>query len=157
MRSPRKFPSAVTTAAVVFSAALLALSACAGTKRAYHHTFDDLGKAARLFNDDARWGNTDKAAEFIAESDRAAFIRWRTALDRSVRFAEVHVGTAEYPRDSQEATVPVTWTFYRTTDLTQHEQSFTEHWVLKDLHWFVKFEPETWIPGSGTGAGAAAK
>lgn len=117
-------------------------SACAGAKKAYHRTFDDLGKAARLYNDYVRWGYTDKASEFVPAEERAAFVDWRTKLEKSVRITEVHVGAIDFPKDSKEATVLVTWTFYRDNQLTEQTKAETEHWFLKDFRWFVRYEPK---------------
>ena len=123
--------------------AFLALfsSACAGAKKAYHKAFDDLGGASRLFNDYVRWGYNDKAGEFVESPTRDQFLHWREGLDKTLRFTDVHVGTANFPENASEATVPVTLTFYRNDSLTEQTASITEHWYLKDLHWYVRFEP----------------
>jgi hypothetical protein len=122
---------------------LVPLAACAPAKTLYHHTSDDLGKAARLFNDYVRWGYVDKATDFILPAERAAFVDDQTRTAKSVRITDFHVGASDYPEKSQDATVIVTWTYYRNDQGTEQTKTITEHWKLRDLKWYV-----TWAPGT---------
>ena len=114
--------------------------ACASAGKAYHRASDDLGNATKLYNDDVRWGYADKAAEFVDAQSRPPFVDWRTNLDKTLKLSDVHVGTIEFPKDSKEATVLVTWTFYRMSELTEQTKTVTEHWFQKDFRWFVRYE-----------------
>ena len=126
---------------ILFALAVPFALSC-GAAKAYHRSSEDLGKATKLFNDYVRWGYGDKASDFVETTKRADFVDWRTKLEKNVRLSDVHVGASEFPKDSKEATVLVTWTFYRNDQLTEQTKTVTEHWFLKDFRWFIRYEPK---------------
>ena len=118
------------------------LSGCLTAVGMHKKASEDLTKSAKLFNDYVRWSNADKASEFVDKDTRAKFVDWRIDLDKALEITDVRVGATDFGKESQDATVIVTWTFFRKNEGTEQTKVGTEHWYRKDQKWFVKNEPD---------------
>lgn len=96
-----------------------------------------LKEAARAYNDAVRWGRLEKAVEFIAPGEREVFLETEGRQAKLLRVTDVRIGRIELPPGSNQATVPVTRTFYRTDDLREQTETSMQSWNLQGERWFV--------------------
>lgn len=123
----------------VVVAIVLLCGACGHARKVHQRSASDLTESARLYNDYVRWGNLDRAAQFVDPADRTAFLAAQ-AKKADVRYTEFRIGPVDFPPESTEATVRIIRSFYRQSDLTEASESVLQHWVRKGDHWYVKPE-----------------
>lgn len=120
----------------------LSSASCATAKKKAGVAKTTLEESARSYNEALRWGQFEKAVAFIDPADRPRFLASvQSATEKDIRVTEVRIGLVDIPEAStDDATVTVTRSFFRTNELSERSETSIQRWYRKENRWFVRFE-----------------
>ena len=127
----------------LFAALLVipSLASCASARKQALRTKDSLEQSARSYNEALRWGQFEKAVGFVAPEDRERWLASVQNVDKDIRYTEVRIGHIDIPADrTEDATVTITRTFFRTNDLSERSETLMQRWYQKEKRWYVRVE-----------------
>ena len=87
---------------------------------------DALEEQQRSYTQLIRWGDVERAAEFVDPEMRADFVAYAPAFD-AIRITDFDIGKIEYGED--EATVTVTYHAYGLSTFVEKRIRETQRWV----------------------------
>ncbi|MDP6931846.1 MAG: hypothetical protein QGG40_02975 [Myxococcota bacterium] len=126
----------------------LAQSACSAERREIRrdklitHTLSD---SARLYWDFVRWGDSDRAANFIDGESLVSFYQWFEVQQTAFRIEEVQILRVTLDPDLEEeaprsGTVVVRTHGYTYPAQLLHSETLSQHWVQGKGGWFLDWE-----------------
>ncbi len=107
------------------------LTACSWTA----NPAKELKEAVEDYTRAMRWGHVEKAAAYVPDPLRAAFIRQKRMAQAQVQIHEYDVRAVEYTRGADRARVIILAVWSRPTDPVAHQQMIAQEWRYRQLRW----------------------
>jgi len=110
---------------------------------------DSLMRVQREYTNALRWGNPDKALDFVHPDLRADFAEQAKKF-QEIRVTDYDVGKVSWGEEQASATLVVTYRAYSMTNMVEKEIRETQHWVRLSKRandWVVKPRIEHLIDG----------
>ncbi len=116
-----------TTLSFVLSLVTLMLAGCGALSNASPGR--KIGDTVHNMNDQARWGRTGDAAQYVEPSYRSTYLSNHRQWGSQIQLADVEVVQVQMSSDGDLATAFVTYSWYGTDAMTLHQSVVRQRWI----------------------------
>lgn len=98
---------------------------------------DALGREARMFNDDLRWGRYEAMSEALSREESQRLLTRAGAVGDDLMMADYEVMSIIFAPDSNAATVVARFDWYRRSQTNLQSTTLEQRWEHRDGRWLV--------------------
>ena len=98
---------------------------------------DDLISAARMFNDDFRWGRWEVLGQSMTPEENLLFQARKNLVDTDLVIVDYEVVGVHFMDKSEAATVDVKLEWYKKSDPSVRQATLQQRWELRGGRWMM--------------------